>query len=276
MTYLSVSTWSLHRLLGPLRWTVWDSEQKSQKNAIDPQPEQLTLLDLPAEAARRGFQAVEICHFHFPSTEPEYLQQLKEAFASAQISFDTLLLDYGDLTSSDEARVQSDLAYVRQWIRTASIAGAKKIRVIAGEAPATDEEAIRTSAERLSQLSEEAAAQGVQLITENFMALTSTGDSCMKLLELAEHKFGMITDFGNFQGERKYEELLMTLPYSVSVHAKAEYDERGYPDEREFERCLEMVRQSGYDGSIVVIYDGPGDMWEGIERVKRIIESYFR
>jgi hypothetical protein len=276
MSYLSISTWSLHRLLGPLRWTIWDADTLKHRTMEEAQPQILTLLELPAEAARRGYQAVEVCHFHFPSTEPSYLEQLRDAFASAQVHFDTLLLDYGDLTSEDTRRKKADMAFIRRWIVVASLCGAKRIRVIAGEAPPNDEEALSRAAAALSELSHFAASSGVEVITENFMSLTSTGGSCVKLLGQTEGSVEMITDFGNFKGPGKYDEIAMTVPYSVSIHAKADYDEEGLPDESEFRRCLETVHTLGYDGPYVLIYDGPGDMWAGLERIKRVVQPFIR
>ncbi|MDF2960126.1 MAG: xylose isomerase [Paenibacillus sp.] len=274
MSYLSVSTWSLHRLLGPLRWTEWDAGTGKHTTRMQEQPEELTLLELPGEAARRGYKAVEVCHFHFPSTETAYLEQLREAFVTAGISFDTLLLDYGDLTTEDDIRHDADYALIRSWIDIASRSGAKQIRVIGGDAQPTDEEAIRKSAAALSELADYASAEGVRVITENFRPLTSTGASCLNLLGQAGDKVGFITDFGNFKLPSKYGEFAMTLPRSVSVHAKAQYDENGLPDEAEYRRCLETVKASGYNGAIVLIYDGPGDMWEGLERIRTIVHPY--
>ncbi len=274
MSYLSLSTWSLHRNLGPLRWTVWNEETGTLDTAIQEQPLLHTLLELPAEAAKRGYQAVEICHFHFPSTEPDYLAQVKQAFASAGLSFDTLLLDYGDITSSNPARVEADLAYIRQWIEIASLSGAKQIRIVAGEAPPTDDEAISLSAARLAELSAYGRTLGVKVITENFKSLTSTGDSSKKLLDQWGEYAETITDFGNFKGQLKYEEIALTTPLSVSVHVKPQYDPDGIPDEAELRRCLDTVASAGFNGAYVLIYDGPGDMWEGMERVKTIVSPY--
>jgi sugar phosphate isomerase/epimerase len=274
MSYLSVSTWSLHRLLGPLRWTEWDPATGTHKTREQPQPQILTLLELPAEAERRGYHAVEVCHFHFPSTETIYLEKLREAFSASGLSFDTLLLDYGDLTTGDEVRLEADLVMFRQWIDIASRAGAKYIRIIAGDASPSNEDAIRRSAGALSGLADYASERGVRVITENFHSLTSTGESCSRLLQQADGKVGMITDFGNFKKPSKYEEFAMTLPHSVSVHAKADYDPDGLPDEAEYRRCLDAMKASGYNGPVVLIYDGPGDMWEGLERIRRIAEPY--
>ncbi|MFC0330690.1 sugar phosphate isomerase/epimerase family protein [Paenibacillus sepulcri] len=274
MSYLSVSTWSLHRLLGPLRWTGWNEETGEHTTNEQTQDEIHTLLELPAEAARRGYQAIEVCHFHFPSTEPAYLEQLKQSFLSAGVSFDTLLLDYGNLTTEDGKRLAADMGLSRKWIDIAALAGAKQIRIIAGEADPDNEKALRQSASALKELAAYGSSKGVRVVSENFKALTSTGGSCRKLLELTEDAIGFITDFGNFKAPYKYEEFELILPASVSVHAKADYDEQGLPDEEEFRLCLDRVSASGFDGAMVLIYDGPGDMWEGLERVKRIVQPY--
>ncbi|RUS43936.1 sugar phosphate isomerase/epimerase [Cohnella sp. AR92] len=272
MSYISVSTWSLHRLLGPLRWTVWNEASGTHETHIQEQPLVHTLLELPAEAARRGYAAVEIGHFHFPSTEADYLDRLRAAFTAAGVSLDTLLLDYGDLTSSDERRAAADLALAKQWIDVAAACGAKRIRIIAGEALPTDEDAIRQSASALGKLADYGKIKNVRVITENFKPLTSTGTSSLRLLEQTGWEIGFITDFGNFEGAAKYEDIALLSPHSVSLHAKAHYDEAGLPEEAEFRRCLEASRRSGFDGAYVLIYDGPGDMWEGLERIKRIVE----
>lgn len=274
MSYLSVSTWSLHRLLGPLRFIEWDADTGSHQSRIQEQPEVLSLLELPGEAARRGYKALEVCHFHFPSTDAAYLEQLRAAFAAAAISFDTLLLDYGDLTAADDRRLKADYALIRSWIDTAAAAGAKQIRVVGGDAQPGDEEAISKSAAALSELADYASGQGVHVITENYRPLTSTAASCLKLLEQAGEKVGFITDFGNFKLPAKYDEFSKTLPYSVSVHAKAQYDDKGLPDVEEFHRCLDTVKAADYNGAVVLIYDGPGDMWEGLERIRKIVGPY--
>lgn len=273
-TYLSLSTWSLHRLLGPLRWTGWNAETCEHETHIEDQPQTHSLLELPAEAARRGYQAIEICHFHFPRTDDAYLAELRAAFLTAAVRFDTLLLDYGDLTSADERRRDADAAFIRRWIDIAAQSGAQQVRVVAGDAQPTDDDAIAQAASTLTELAGYAATLGVRVITENFKALTSTAYSCLKLLAQAGDAVGMITDFGNFTGAAKYDEIAAIAPRSVSVHAKAAYDGAGLPDVPEFVHCLDAAKAAKFAGAYVLIYDGPGDMWEGLERIKRIVLPY--
>lgn len=112
------------------------------------------------------------------------------------------------------------------------------------------------------------------MVTENFRTLTSKVDNCIHLIDHSNQKVRLITDFGNFSGSTKYEDLEKTLPYSDSVHAKANFDVDGMPDKEEFKKCLDLLSKVNYNGPITLIYDGPGDMWEGINRVRKIVESY--
>ena len=171
-------------------------------------------------------------------------------------------------------RLEADMGLIRQWIDIAAKAGARQIRVIAGDAAPADTAALSQSAACLVQLADYADKQGVRVVSENFRPLTSTAASCAEILRNTEGKIGFITDFGNFQAPSKYEEFRGILPSSVSVHAKAHYDGEGMPDEAEFRLCLDTVRESGFDGAVVLIYDGPGPMWDGLERIRRIVEGY--
>jgi len=274
VSYLSISTWSLHRNLGSLHWTVWDAETNTHQTQVQEQPLLTTLLELPAEAASRGYQALEVCHFHFPSTEIGYLDQLRRSFDESNVKFDTLLLDYGDLTAHDATKRSADLGLIRSWIDIASNCGAKQIRVIAGEASPNDDQAIQLSASALSELAQYAASKNVHVITENFKALTSTSESSLKLLAQAGKKVGFITDFGNYHSADKISEIGDTAAQSVSIHVKPTYDETGFPDKDELITYLTKVEQTGFNGAFVLIYDGPGDMWEGLERVKAIVEPF--
>lgn len=274
MSYLSISTWSLHRELGPLHWNFWDDEKKQIQVQTENQPETIKLVDLPTILNSKGFGAAEICHFHFQSTERDYLEQLKSAFEKADIEFHTLLIDYGDIATSDETRRHADIDFIKKWIEIASIAGAKRVRVIAGDAGSEDHEALERSSKSLNKLAEFAHTYGVRVITENFRALTSKAENCIYLAEHSNGKIGLITDFGNFSGDTKYEDLEKILPYSDSVHAKADFDDHGTPDEEEFKKCLDLLPIVNYDGPITLIYDGPGDMWAGIDRVRKIVDSY--
>lgn len=274
MPHLSLTTWSLHRNLGPLRWTDWDEVAKTQVARIQEQPETISLIDLPSELAKQNYGALEVCHFHFPSIENAYLEQLKQAFINSGISFHCLLVDYGDISTNDPIRRKSDLNFIKKWIDVAEKAGAKSVRVVAGEADPSDLEALERSAAGLRDLIDYAAPKGVRIVTENFKPLASTKQNCQTLIDSGHGEIGLTVDFGNFKKEEKYEAVEALMPLAESVHAKANYNHEGIIDEEEYKKALDLVQQSGYEGPITLVYDGPGDLWEGIERIKAVVQSY--
>jgi sugar phosphate isomerase/epimerase len=274
MSYFSLTTWSLHRSLGPLRMTQWNPETQEQIIEEVPQPANIELTALPAIAAERNFKAMDVCHFNFPSTSPQYLQQLRQAFADADVTFYTLLVDYGDISSSDPVRRSSDIAYIKDWIDVAATVGAERVRVVAGESAPSDTEGLKLAAAALSELIDYATPKNVNIITENFKSLSSTPENCLYLYNACNEQLGLICDFGNFKSTQKYDELAQILPFAESVHAKAHYDENGLPDAPEFQRCLELLPKAEYDGPITIVFDGAGDEWEGITRVQNIVENY--
>ncbi len=274
MIYLSLTTWSLHRNLGPLHWTKWDEQKREQFLDIQDQPETISLLELPRELAAKGYSALEIGHFHIRDTSDVYLQQLRSAFETSGIPFYTLLADYGDISSNDEARRSADIEWLKKWIDVASKAGAERVRVIAGDADPSDKEALERSADALRILCDYAATRNVRVITENFRPLSYTADNCLTLLEACGARLGLTSDFGNFKGDDKFEELAKTVPHSESIHAKAITNEDGFPNAAEFNQCMDVVIRSGYQGPITIVYDGPNDMWDGIARVQTLVEPY--
>ncbi|MEK4563418.1 TIM barrel protein [Alkalihalobacillus sp. FSL R5-0424] len=273
MNTLSLTSWSLNRLLGPLHWTKWDEENQRIITQVSPQPEVHTLLELPGLLAEKGFDAMEVIHPHFPTIDDEYLQALRSAVKHAGIRFDTLLLDYGDISSENRIRLEADLAFIRKWIRVASKVGASQIRVVGGEAHPDNKERLAFAAEQLSHLAKYGRENGVQVITENFHSLASTAENCLYLKEQSSLN-GLISDFGNFSAESKVSSLQKTVPHSTSIHVKAQTNQDGTMNETELIQCLDVVSETNYSGPLTLVYDGPGDMWEGIAEVRKVVSSY--
>lgn len=274
MSHLSLTTWSLHRELGPLRWTYWDDVEKTQKTRIEQQPENTKLVGLPSILEKQGFKSLEVCHFHFQNTENGYLVEMRNAFKKSGITFHCLLLDYGDISSPDDERRKSDIKFIKKWIDIAEKVEAKSIRVIGGEANPSDTAALERSMDSFQQLIEYAEPKGVRVVTENFKSLTSTKENCEKLISSFDKKLGLTVDFGNFEQGVKFDSIQALVPFAGSIHAKAYYDHNGLIDKGEFEKSLQIVANSDYNGPITLVYDGPGNLWDGINEVRMIAEKY--
>ncbi len=251
---LAVSTWSLHRLL--------DSGQA-------------TLLDIPAQVAAHGISKLEICHFHIARQDEKYLEELRSALDEAGVEFWTLLIDSGDLTHPDPAKRAADEAFMAQWLDVAAILGAERARVIAGDAvPQPDGIALAVSATALGRLARQAQAGGVRLVTENWHALLDRPEDVLDLLGEMEGELGLLLDFGNWQGARKYNDLAQIAPFASSTHAKAQFPAAGQMDREDFVRCLELCRDAGFSGPHSLIFDGPGDEWASLDLMREVVLPY--
>lgn len=269
-TEIAVSTWSLHRLLG-LSYKDVDGGRAATPSWGDGQA---TLLDIPAQAAERGIGQLEICHFHFPSVEGAYLSELRASLDAAGVRCLTLLIDEGDITNADDAVRSHSIETIRRWIDAAGEAGAERVRVIAGDTPPDPAgDALRLSIDTLRALSRYAADRGVRVVTENWHALLDRPAEVLQLLESLNGEVGLLLDFGNWHGERKYGDLAQIAAWTESTHAKAAYDAAGDIDAGDYGRCLTICADAGFQGPHSLIFDAPGDEWTEIATLRDFVKA---
>jgi sugar phosphate isomerase/epimerase len=273
MPELAVSSWSLHRTLGP----TYPSLELSDSPRLAEYPYgqgSRSLLDLPADVVAHGIHRLEICYFHFPRTDHAYLTVLRERLAEAGVIPQTLLIDAGDISAADDQVREHDLACIRGWIDVASALGAKQARVIAGYSQPDDAAAIQRSIAGLTALAQYGAERSVRVITENWLSLSLRPDTLLTILEGAGDRVGLCADFGNYRGPTKYDELRQILPKAVSIHAKADFSASGALDTNDFRQCLNLARAAGFSGPYVLIFDDAGDEWTHLEQLAEEVRPY--
>lgn len=265
----SVSTWSLHRTLG--RFVAPDSAALGGPSRSGPSNGEGTpLLDLPRELARRGYEALHICHFHLASRDDAYLAQLRDALVQAEIDLDTLLIDDGDLT--DPATADQVEAWVSGWLDVAAALGATRARVMAGNAAFTAE-SLHAYAERLQRLA--AAHPDVRIVVENWMGTLSNAQAVNAVLDETDDSVGLLIDLGNWRGPNKYDELARIAPRAETCHAKCHFDGEG-PDVEDFRRSLQVLQTARYNGPLVLIYDGADDdEWGNLDAEYDVVLTVF-
>jgi sugar phosphate isomerase/epimerase len=265
---LSTSTWSLHRALGI---TYPDSPGSPNIGAVETYGSgSITLQEVPARIAAMGIRTLEICHFHLPSREKSYLDELRGALDSAGVELWSLLVDDGDVTHPQHG--PRDQQWIAGWIETAGLLGAKHARVIAGKSSPTPEN-LERSRQALADLAEHGKRVGVSVMTENWFGLLSTPGAVKHLL--ASVDVGLCADFGNWSGATKYDDLAAIFPLAESCHAKCSFPAPEQPNREDYERCLHLSRKADFDGPYTLIYDGPGDdEWRGLAIEIEIVSPY--
>jgi hypothetical protein len=266
---LSVSTWSLKRLLGqPAPYGLDRAARPSFPTGG------LPLLELPARLAQFGISTLEICHFHLPSIDPGYLSELRASLQEAHVELFSLLIDDGDITHPTNAA--RDLTWIASWLPIAGQLGASHARVSAGRAEATPA-TLQMSAQALAQLAEMAQAAGIRLMTENWLTLLSEPASVHTLLERLDGRVGLCFDFGNWRGPDKYDKLRSIVSYAESCHAKAHFPSATTLDAEDYVRCLDITRAAHFSGPYTLIYDGPDpDEWAGLASERELVAPYLR
>jgi sugar phosphate isomerase/epimerase len=244
MRRLAISTWTLH---GQLQG-------------------QLDLLDLPAQIAEHGVQALEICHFHLPSTTPDYLAKLRAACQTAGVETYSILIDTGDITAPDADRRAADLQTIRDWIDVAAELGAGRVRVVAGMQPPTPE-IIQLSASNLRELAHYAAERGVKTITENWHATSLDPRALLSILDQCQGAVGLCADIGNAEGPDKYATLAQLLPRASSIHFKARYTPDLRIEEADFTRCVELIEAADFQGIVTLIYGDTDREWAAVDQL---------
>lgn len=268
-TRLAVSTWSLHRTLGDPKFygpETNDIPIDTHNNGS------LKLVDVPARIAAEGIGALEICHFHLPSADRAYLQQVRDAAATASVEIWNLLIDAGDITHpTDGAR---DEAWVSRWVDVAHELGAKRVRIIAGkQAPNAD--TLERSRDSLLRLSAKAESFGLRVLIENWFDLLSTPDAMHWLINETAGHVGMLFDFGNWKGANKHTNLAQIARYAESCHCKPQFNADGAIERNDYVQCFDIVHDAGFSGPLSLIYDGPSaDEFAGLAAEKAIAQAY--
>ncbi len=249
-----------------------------------------SLLELIAVLPQHGIGTLEICHFHLPSTDVSYLETLKKCLQAAGVELFSILLDTGNIASSNPAQIAADDLLIRHWIGVASTLGAERIRIDAGLEPPTPE-VIAQSARRLQEFAQIAALSRLQVSTENWHATSQNPEALLEILEyssgtvghaiighgsIGHGSIGLCADTGNAEASSdKYQTLSLLLPKASSVHFKPRYTASGDIDLDDLEICVGLMKQANFDGVLTLIFDHKHNEFQGIARLREALQSRF-
>ena len=265
--HIGVSSWSLNRTLGAPQFDGLEltTSRVPREGAID-------LLDLPAELRRQGYDHLELCHFHIPSAQPDYLRTLRESIEAAEVKLWALLIDDGDISHPTESARW--IEWNKRWIDAGSLLGARHARIIAGKQAPTPEN-LERSRDALRVLADYASAKNVRVLIENWFDLLPGADEVLWMLDELDGAVGLKMDFNNWRAPHKYLHLPRIAARAESAHTKCVFDAPLQPDEEDFSRCLEMLRSTGFKGQHTLIYDGADeDEWAHLAIEREITQRY--
>ncbi len=250
-----------------LALTSWSLHQDLSSGA-------LKLTDLPQRMHEAGYDTLELCHFHLPDTEPGTLATMRAALNAANVELYSVLIDAGDMSAADSNKRATDRAFVEGWIDAAAALGAQGVRVIGGDAPPNDSQALARSAEELRDLAAYAAQRGVQVRTENFRPLLSTAANCLTLLDTVGDGVGLCADIGNFPKQNRVAEFSAVAAHANVIHVKSDYDPQGHIQPYDVQACLASAVAAEFDGPYTLVYDRGGDSWAKLAELAEVVQPY--
>lgn len=235
----------------------------------------MELLELPAELARRGYDGVQLVHFHLPSRAPEFLGALRAELDRHRVRLDTFLVDDGDFTHPSDPEANED--WISEWLTDAAALGARRARVIAGRS-APSEATIAQSAAGLRRLA--AAHPDVRIVVENWHEMTPDARTMNAILDAAGDSVGLLVDLANWTGPTTCDQLAAIAGRAETCHSKCHVGDDGFvPDSagvRDYLDALRAIKGAGFAGSLALVYDGADpDEWAMLERQNDVTTSVF-
>ena len=271
---IAVSTYSF--------WRFRDDSKLSIEECID-------------EAARLGFDGVEILHIQMESEEPGYLQRLKQrAFVNGLdlCGFST----HQGFVSPDESVRQKNIEHTIHTIELAYALGIPTIRVNTGRWGTTksfdelmanrgieprlegytDEDGFGWVIDSLEKCLPAAERCGVTMGLENHWGLGRTPEGVVRIIEAIDSPWLQATlDTGNFL-EDPYDRLEQMAPRAVLVQAKT-YHGGGiwYSLDLDYPRIAGILRRHKFGGYVSLEYEGKEDWRTAIPKSLATLREAF-
>lgn len=245
---LSLAAYSFNRML--------------PRGSRNPNPT-MTLNDFIDYCAELNLDGTELTSYYFPTeVTNDYLMSLKRQCFMAGLDISGTAIGNDFCLPEGEAR-QKQLASTRTWIDHAATMGAPVIRIFAGKVPKgdTEEVAIERCVAGINESLDYAAQKGVFLALENHGGITATPDQMLKIIAGVKDSpwFGVNFDGGNFRTDDPYRDLARIAPYAINAQLKVAVTRKGKKEDADMGRMIQILREAGYRGYIVLEYEESED-----------------
>jgi sugar phosphate isomerase/epimerase len=123
-----------------------------------------------------------------------------------------------------------------------------------------------------------AAGHLLPVVIENHWGISSRPENIITIVEAVKSPWlGTCPDFGNFPRDvDPYDGLRILAPRALHVQAKsARFDANGEETSIDYRRALRILRDSSYDGTLAIEYEGGGRDLEGCIRTRELILKYW-
>ena len=248
-----------------------------------------------ADAARLGFDGVEILHRQMTDESPAYVNALKQAAFKNGLALPMLSIHQDFISPKAEERAEAvahtirciDLA-VRLGIpsirlnsgRWNTIASFDDLMKVKGDEPPiegySDEDALRWCVDGIRECLPAAERAGVLLALENHWGLTTRTENLLRIHKaVASPWLGINLDTGNFPGD-PYPEIEKLAPHATIVQAKTYYGGgEWYTLDLDYRRIAGILRKANFNGWVSLEMEGKEDPATAVPKSLEILRTAF-
>jgi sugar phosphate isomerase/epimerase len=247
------------------------------------------------DAARLGFDGVEILHRQMTDESPKYVNGLKQAAFRRGLALPMLSIHQDFISPKAEER-QEAVAHTVKCIELAARLGVPSIRLNSGrwntiesfddlmkvkgnEPPIqgyTDEDAFRWCIEGIQACLPAAEREGVLLALENHWGLTTKTENLLRIHKSVSSPYlGINLDTGNFPGD-PYPEIEKIAPHATIVQAKTYYGGgEWYTLDLDYQRIARTLRSAGFKGWVSLEMEGKEDPSIAVPKSLKVLRTAF-
>ena len=246
-------------------------------------------------AAKLGFDGVEILHRQMENETPKYVNNLKRMAFSLGLDLFFLSI-HQNFVSPDKAKRQEMIDHTKRCIDLPVRLGCPAIRLNSGrwgtipefqkmldpggvEQPLpgyTDDDAFKWCIESINECLPHTEAAGVVLALENHWGLTTKVDGLLRVYKGVNSPWLSINlDTGNFVGD-PYPQLEQLAPHAMVVQAKTYYGGGVYyTRELDYNRIAKILRGAGFIGYISREIEGKDDADRAVAKSLKLLRKSF-
>ncbi|MBM3812243.1 MAG: sugar phosphate isomerase/epimerase [Acidimicrobiia bacterium] len=247
------------------------------------------------EAARLGFDGVEILHRQMQDESIPYMNGLKRrAFA---LGLDLYMLSiHQNFVSPDKEKREKDIAHTKHCIDLAAQMGIPAIRLNSGrwgtirsfddlmkakgnEPPLegyTNDDAFKWCIDSIQQCLPHAEKSGVVMALENHWGLTTRPEGVLRIWKAVNSPWlGVNLDTGNYDGD-PYPQMEMLAPHATIVQAKTYYGGgEWYTLDLDYPRIAGILRRHGFRGWVSLEMEGKEDASTAVPKSLDVLRKAF-
>jgi L-ribulose-5-phosphate 3-epimerase len=258
-------------------------------------PQKFPIEKVIEDAARLGFDGVEILHRGMESESTPYMNKLKRL--AFERGLDLVMLSiHQDFVSPDPAVRKKNIDHTIHCVELAAQLGIPAIRLNSGrwktipsfdelmkvkgnEPPLPgykDEDGIKWCVDSIRECLPAAEKMGVVLALENHWGLTTSIDTLLKIWRAVDSPWlGLNIDTGNYPGD-PYEGLAKVAPHATIVQAKTYYGGgEWYTLDLDYKKIAGILRQAGFKGYISLEMEGKEPAETAVPKSLELLRTAF-